>query len=320
MPNGDNSLGYSHPVGSRYALRRWWCGLNLLHICVYRRKCRWSDHKTTEKSGDITYNTLASSFRVLGSMNRTFPPRKRETAVYATQPAMRVSSRAGCSISQLIQFSLRRLVSESVIPEGVKIDTYVRWLWAIASGTGGSEKPIHWVAQEREMKIERKWIIRGIAPDSAKVKQTCDRRETVFRASPLGMDTVTLDSTMLLFSPPSNPYNTTRFFRFLREINEKHHLELESFQDLYQWSISHIDLFWSHVWDHSRIIGNKGNHVVDTTATPAQNPPWFTDSLLNYAENLLVNLSPDTTAIVQVGKRFILPHLRSLGNQFLRLQ
>ncbi|KAF9782823.1 acetoacyl-CoA synthetase [Thelephora terrestris] len=106
---------------------------------------------------------------------------------------------------------------------------------------------------------------------------------------------------MLLFSP-DDPCNTSRLFRFLREVNDKHGLRLESYQDLYQWSISDIDLLWSHVWDHTGIIGNKGNHVVDTAATPAQNPCWFSDSAINYAENLLANRCPDTTAIVEVAE------------------
>lgn len=100
---------------------------------------------------------------------------------------------------------------------------------------------------------------------------------------------------------PDDPWNTSRLFRFLHEVNEKHGLELGSYEDLYQWSISNTDLFWSDVWDHTRIIGNKGKHVVDTTATPAENPIWFSDSVVNFAENLLSNRSPDTMAIVQVG-------------------
>jgi len=117
----------------------------------------------------------------------------------------------------------------------------------------------------------------------------------------LGTDTIPTrpDSTMLLFTP-DDPCNTSRLFRFLREVNEKHRLTLESYQDLYQWSMSNTDRFWSQVWDHTQIIGNKGNHVVDTTATPGENPAWFSDSALNFAENLLSNRSPDTTAIVQV--------------------
>ena len=104
---------------------------------------------------------------------------------------------------------------------------------------------------------------------------------------------------MSLFTP-DDPHNTTRLFQFLREVNEKHGLRLESYQDLYQWSTADIDLFWSHVWDHTRVIGTKGSHVVDAAATPAKNPAWFSDSAVNFAENLLFNRSPNTTAIVQV--------------------
>lgn len=124
-------------------------------------------------------------------------------------------------------------------------------------------------------------------------------RTEVIPPQDLGTDTITADSTMALFTP-DDPYGTSRLFRFLREVNEKHGLNLESYQDLYRWSTSSIDLFWSHVWDHAQIIGNKGSHVVDTTATPAKNPAWFPDSAVNFAENLLSNRSPDNTAIVQV--------------------
>ena len=124
-----------------------------------------------------------------------------------------------------------------------------------------------------------------------------------------------LTRPMLLFSP-DDPPNTSRLFRFLREVNGKHGLRLESYQDLYHWSTSDIDLLWSHVWDHTGIIGNKGNSVVDTAATPAQNPSWFSDSIINYAENLLSNRSPDTTAIIQAGTLFIFPSSKILAVSF----
>lgn len=141
--------------------------------------------------------------------------------------------------------------------------------------------------------------------DSEVVKQTCDR--IVGRAfrpvtQALGADIITqddADSTMSLFTP-DDPYTTSRLFRFLREVNEKHGLGLESYEDLYQWSVSNIDLFWSHVWDHTKIIGYKGDHVVSAIATPTENPVWFSGSAVNFAENLLSNRSPDTTAVVQV--------------------
>ena len=148
-------------------------------------------------------------------------------------------------------------------------------------------------------------------------KQTCDR-SMGFRTKPLAHIQMppysTLDSTMSLFVP-DDPWNTSRLFRFLREVNDRHGLELESYEDLYQWSISHTDLFWSHVWDHTQIIGDKGGTVVDTKAKPAENPSWFSDSSFNFAENLLSNRSPHTTAIIQVCTLQFDACLGVLGNE-----
>jgi len=43
---------------------------------------------------------------------------------------------------------------------------------------------------------------------------------------------------------------------------------LRDYHDLYTWSITNIDKFWSLVWDFTNIIGYKGNHVVDSSALP----------------------------------------------------
>ena len=146
-------------------------------------------------------------------------------------------------------------------------------------------------------------FIPDIGPDSGE-KQTCDREKAnsggPARRDPSPWQVATSpDSTMSLFTP-DDPWNTSRLFRFVREVNGKHGLQLESYEDLHQWSTTHIDLFWSHVWDHTGIIGSKGARVVDATVTPAANPAWFCDSAINFAENLLSNRSPEVTAVVQV--------------------
>lgn len=41
--------------------------------------------------------------------------------------------------------------------------------------------------------------------------------------------------------------------------------------------------------------------VVDDSALPADNPAWFTDSLVNWAENALWCRSPDKVAIIEAG-------------------
>jgi len=73
---------------------------------------------------------------------------------------------------------------------------------------------------------------------------------------------------------PLNP-EATATVRFLKQINSRFGLSLDSYHDLYTWSTTHIDDFWSAVWDETNVVGHKGGHVVDNAALPPSNPPWF---------------------------------------------
>ncbi|KAI0722938.1 acetoacetate-CoA ligase [Earliella scabrosa] len=102
---------------------------------------------------------------------------------------------------------------------------------------------------------------------------------------------------MALYTP-TNP-ESSRTYQFLNRINAEQSLNLSNYHDLYRWSTENIDKFWSAVWDDTGIIGLKGNHVVNTNALPPDNPPWFSDALVNYAENMLQCRSAEQTALVQ---------------------
>ncbi|KAG6332300.1 hypothetical protein ID866_6784 [Astraeus odoratus] len=97
---------------------------------------------------------------------------------------------------------------------------------------------------------------------------------------------------------PPNP-KATRCLQFLDKVNREQDTTLESYFDLYTWSAKYIDRFWSLVWDDVGIIGTKGSHVVDNTAVPAANPPWFRDARLNWAENMLRCRSETKIALIQ---------------------
>ena len=75
-----------------------------------------------------------------------------------------------------------------------------------------------------------------------------------------------------LFQPKDVQSSAT--YRLLRRANDVYNLGLQSYHDLYQWSCSHLDLFWGLVWDETTILGHKGIHVVDNSALPVQNPAW----------------------------------------------
>ncbi|KDQ64516.1 hypothetical protein JAAARDRAFT_145328 [Jaapia argillacea MUCL 33604] len=105
------------------------------------------------------------------------------------------------------------------------------------------------------------------------------------------------DSESPLYSPPLP--HLSRSFQFLSDINAHYSLHLSSYHDLYNWSVTKVDQFWSNVWDQTNVIGHKGSHVVDNAALPSQNPAWFSEAKLNWAENILRVRSPHKVALIQ---------------------
>ncbi|WWC71691.1 acetoacetate-CoA ligase [Kwoniella pini CBS 10737] len=102
---------------------------------------------------------------------------------------------------------------------------------------------------------------------------------------------------------PSNPSQTqTSLFR--EYINSTHSLRLQTYEDLYEWSISHRGDFWSAIWDFERIIGEKGEQIVNEESSPEENPKWFKGSKLNWAENQLrySSLNQDDIAIISTSE------------------
>ncbi|KAG6873321.1 hypothetical protein C0995_000474 [Termitomyces sp. Mi166 len=97
---------------------------------------------------------------------------------------------------------------------------------------------------------------------------------------------------------PSHPEDSATF-RFLARVNATTGLSLKSYQELYTWSTTNIDSFWSAVWDETKIIGYKGDHVLDNTAIPPLNPLWYSDAKLNWAENMLHCRSDKKLALIQ---------------------
>lgn len=105
------------------------------------------------------------------------------------------------------------------------------------------------------------------------------------------------DATAPLYQPSDAESSAT--FRLRDLINAKYGLHLTTYADLHQWSISHVAEFWSLVWDETGVIGEKGRHVVDSKAVPSDNPPWFLEAKMNWAENMLRERSADKIALIQ---------------------
>ena len=76
-------------------------------------------------------------------------------------------------------------------------------------------------------------------------------------------------------------------FNFMNYINRSYDLNINSYQELYQWSIKNIPDFWKEIWAQSKIIHSKkyNNIIDDIKKMPGAK--WFSGARLNFAENLL---------------------------------
>jgi acetoacetyl-CoA synthetase len=70
------------------------------------------------------------------------------------------------------------------------------------------------------------------------------------------------------------------------------------YQELWQWSVDHPAEFWTSVWDHFDVVGERGDGPVLSGTMPEAR--WFAGARLNYAANALrrADAHPGETAVV----------------------
>lgn len=93
-------------------------------------------------------------------------------------------------------------------------------------------------------------------------------------------------TTEQLWQPSADTIADANMTHFLQQINADHQQALANYHDLYQWSIDNNETFWSTIWDYFRVIGDKGQRVVDNK-DKLPGARWFPEASLNFAENLL---------------------------------
>ena len=85
-----------------------------------------------------------------------------------------------------------------------------------------------------------------------------------------------------LWAPTEEVIKQSNLYKFSEFSNQN----LFPYDRLHRWSISHIDEFWSNVWDFANIIGEKGDILFKENNTMVD-AEFFPEAKLNFAENLL---------------------------------
>ncbi len=79
-------------------------------------------------------------------------------------------------------------------------------------------------------------------------------------------------------------------------LNENHNLKFSTYQDLWEWSVQHIEDFWESIWHYFKVISHSEyTEVLSPAGMP--NCQWFNGATLNYAEHIFRQSSPNEVAI-----------------------
>jgi len=90
-----------------------------------------------------------------------------------------------------------------------------------------------------------------------------------------------------LWSPSPQRVADANMTAFMRRVNERHGTALDTYAQLYRWSIDHLEDFWAAMWEFGGVIAEtRGERVIaDRDRMPGAR--FFPEARLNFAENLL---------------------------------
>ena len=80
--------------------------------------------------------------------------------------------------------------------------------------------------------------------------------------------------------------NMTAFGQFLAQ---RHSVEFAHYSDLHAFSLNAPEHFWSAIWDHCGVVGEKGEIPYLADADKMEKARFFPGAKLNFAENLLAH-------------------------------
>ena len=66
----------------------------------------------------------------------------------------------------------------------------------------------------------------------------------------------------------------------------------KNFKEIWKWSVTKPEVFWSKFWDYSKIIGDKGKEIIKKDKV-FNKTKFFYDSKINYSENILKKKTDD---------------------------
>ncbi|MGB7292814.1 MAG: acetoacetate--CoA ligase [Thermodesulfobacteriota bacterium] len=90
-----------------------------------------------------------------------------------------------------------------------------------------------------------------------------------------------------LWSPSEERIKNANMTNFIDFVNRKYGKQLNSYNELYHWSIDKIPDFWESIWEFCEVKASSGYEYVVDDLSKMLGAKWFVGARLNFAENLL---------------------------------
>lgn len=105
----------------------------------------------------------------------------------------------------------------------------------------------------------------------------------------------------ILWQPDAKRIARSRMDGFRRFINQRHHLKLDDYPALHQWSIDQREAFWQAIVDFFDISFHTQPDAVLRGGLKMPGAEWFPGATLNFAEHLL-SRRDDAIAVIAIGE------------------
>jgi acetoacetyl-CoA synthetase len=105
----------------------------------------------------------------------------------------------------------------------------------------------------------------------------------------------------VLWEPSPERRAKSRMAHYMRWLADKKGRRFDSYQALWQWSVTDLEAFWASIWEYFEIRASAPYaRVLDERTMPGAR--WFQGAKVNYAEQVLRSTSPSPAALIALGE------------------
>jgi len=105
-----------------------------------------------------------------------------------------------------------------------------------------------------------------------------------------------------LWEPDEARRREANVTRFIERVNAIHHAGIQTYAELWKWSVDHIADFWATMWDVAGIVSSRAYTTVVDDLGKFPGASWFPGAQVNFAENLLRHRTSPRPAFVFKGE------------------